>query len=279
MHFQTFALEGYQLSSETESCSRFWKQPFRSVWLEPVRSIHIEQLSYDWLFSFIIKRLHRTKRENRCVTKIIHRSNFTRQLLRPSYATESLICRELKHNFSSFKVSHNRSCIFGTWNHKIGVFETPWNWENTWLVQVLKCRNWILWITQIPNIEAWISVVIVCNNKLCWYEWVPHHLCFFRLDCLVLLSFRLSVKIIIFWYRVYWLVWLSKLEDRFTLLQIPHDDFSVFRSTRQNMWHYTIPTYGCYSMTFVEVRFAWFELCRLFELWDVLDEDFATTRC
>jgi hypothetical protein len=54
------------------------------------------------------------------------------------------------------------------------------------MVQVLESCNWILGVSQVPNIETWVSVVIVGDHKLGWYKWVPHHLSFFGLNCFAL---------------------------------------------------------------------------------------------
>lgn len=46
-------------------------------------------------------------------------------------------------------------------------------------MDVVKCGNWVTWVTEIPYVDRWVFVVVVCNDELCWNLWIPHHLRFF----------------------------------------------------------------------------------------------------
>jgi hypothetical protein len=54
------------------------------------------------------------------------------------------------------------------------------------MVKVLESSDRVLGVPQVPNVETWISVIVVRDNKLSRYEWVPHHLSLFGLDCFAL---------------------------------------------------------------------------------------------
>ncbi len=54
-------------------------------------------------------------------------------------------------------------------------------------MDVLECSNWIVCLSQVPNIEAWILVVIVGNHELGGQIRVPHHASSFGLELIFIL--------------------------------------------------------------------------------------------
>jgi hypothetical protein len=179
----------------------------------------------------------------------------------PFYTVKTLVSREFEHDFSGYEISDNSSPILCTRYNEVVIFKAPRHRKNAWLMKVFESFNWILWISEIPNIEPWVSIVIIGDNKLSWYHRIPHHLGLFQLYRLSFWLVRLRIEVVVLWNLVLTLVWLHKLENRFALLQVPNNNFSIFRSTCQNMRHNSIPANRCDSMALVKVGLAGFEFC------------------
>lgn len=47
-------------------------------------------------------------------------------------------------------------------------------------MKVLERRDWVLWVAQVPNIEAWVLVVVVSYHELGRHERVPDNLSLFH---------------------------------------------------------------------------------------------------
>ncbi len=62
-------------------------------------------------------------------------------------------------------------------------------------MDVLECSNWVICLSQVPNIEAWILIIIVGNDELGSQIWVPHHPSSFGLELVFIL--RRIVKVLL----------------------------------------------------------------------------------
>lgn len=49
-------------------------------------------------------------------------------------------------------------------------------------MQVLECRDWVLWVAQIPDVKAWVLVIVVRYHELGGHERVPDNLSFFNFN-------------------------------------------------------------------------------------------------
>ena len=79
---------------------------------------------------------------------------------------------------------------------------------------------------------------------------------------------------------ILFLGWFSKVENRFVLLEVPHNDLSILASTCQDVGYHTIPTDRGYSRSFMIVRDTGFEdIRRLNIVLNILNEDLCSSRC
>ena len=49
-------------------------------------------------------------------------------------------------------------------------------------MQVLERCNRVLWVAQIPNVEARVLIIVVCYNKLGRHKRIPNDLSFFHVN-------------------------------------------------------------------------------------------------
>jgi hypothetical protein len=63
------------------------------------------------------------------------------------------LSRELKNLFTCFEVGDDCSVIFSGTDDKTWVRDAPVERKNTTIVDIMICLNWIIWITEIPNVD------------------------------------------------------------------------------------------------------------------------------
>ena len=120
-------------------------------------------------------------------------------------------------------------------------------------MDVLEGRNWIVGLSQIPNVEAWILIIVITDYKLSRNLRVPHHTCLFRALRLLLLIWIIEIALSSAG------IWLLELEDGLGSLQIPNHNLAVLTGTSQNVWHNSIPADRRDVGALVEIRLSWLE--------------------
>jgi len=60
---------------------------------------------------------------------------------------------ELKNLFTCFEVSDNGSVIFSGTDDKTWIGDAPVEGKNTAVVDIMVCLNWVIWITEIPDVD------------------------------------------------------------------------------------------------------------------------------
>jgi len=110
-------------------------------------------------------------------------------------------------------------------------------------VEVLERRHWVVWLPQVPNLEARVLVVVIGHHELSWDLRVPCQTCLSQDWLLGLAALRpLIVKVI----KVVILLGqllggFGEVEYGFVDLKIPHDDLPVLRGASQYVRDHSVP--------------------------------------
>lgn len=89
--------------------------------------------------------------------------------------------RELKDDFIGLVVGHHASLVLASGHDQIWIAETPRDGQDASLVDVGVLHDWVLGISEVPDVEAWVLVIVICNHELSGDLRVPHHLDLFAL--------------------------------------------------------------------------------------------------
>ena len=94
--------------------------------------------------------------------------------------------------------------------------------------------NWVLRVSQVPNVEGRVLVIIIGNQELSWDLGVPNYVGLSESRLRFWHTFRpfvVSEVVILVILLELILSWLSEGEDRLTNLQVPHNDLTILTGT------------------------------------------------
>ena len=121
--------------------------------------------------------------------------------------------------------------------------------------------NWVLRVSQVPNVEGRVLVIIIGNQELSWDLRVPNYVGLSESRLRFWHTFRpfvVSEVVILVILLELILSWLSEGEDRLTNLQVPHNDLTILTGTCQNVRDYPVPTYRGNPRALMEIWHTWF---------------------
>jgi hypothetical protein len=185
LHLAGPLLESDQLVAEAKPGSTLGVHPLGAEVLARARAGRLLHVGVRWvgLDSLGLQGV------NAGVALLVHAGCLSVQVVRPGHLLKTPFAGgEVLDDFSIFDVQDSSVAVLSRRDHQGRILVAPGHRQDALGVDVLVSGQGVVRVSEVPDIDRWIGVVVIRNHELSWDFWIPHHLGFFGLNCLLFTS-------------------------------------------------------------------------------------------